>query len=192
MEDEQGTLSRYGVQEYQYIKASDTVGLDNQAASLTLGRRLCRSKTPTRMQEKEESLPTSLRSKSLSSLERNMKVDQVSGGVVHLVSQGIASCRKFKLMLPPTNADTVLNALKARSLGRFAPATTSSSSTTTHTRTHEQVVGARCVVSTDEAANAEVEKRGTIRFVGETSFGDGKGEWVGIELDEPVGKNDGR
>jgi len=95
-------------------------------------------------------------------------------------------------MLCDHDADTVLNALKARSLGRFAPATTSSSSTATHTHTPEQVIGARCIVSTDEASNAEVEKRGTIRFVGETLFGDGKGEWIGIELDEPVGKNDGR
>ena len=32
-------------------------------------------------------------------------------------------------------------------------------------------------------------KTGTLRYIGETEFA--KGEWAGIELDEPTGKNDG-
>jgi tubulin-specific chaperone B len=44
-------------------------------------------------------------------------------------------------------------------------------------------VGVRCQVGDDET------KRGWIRFVGDTEFA--PGVWVGIEYDEPRGKNDG-
>lgn len=49
-------------------------------------------------------------------------------------------------------------------------------------------VGARCEVETAEEG---FHKRGTVRFVGQTKFGTGEGIWVGIEYDEPIGKNDG-
>jgi tubulin-folding cofactor B len=42
-------------------------------------------------------------------------------------------------------------------------------------------VGSRCEV--------EGGRRGVIRYTGETEFA--KGYWVGVEYDEPVGKNDG-
>lgn len=47
-------------------------------------------------------------------------------------------------------------------------------------------IGARCEV---ESAEPGFSKRGTVRFVGQTKFS--KGTWVGIEYDEPFGKNDG-
>jgi len=49
-------------------------------------------------------------------------------------------------------------------------------------------VGQRCRLIQDPSQNT-VEKRGTIMFVGKTEFQ--KGYWVGIKLDEPLGKNDG-
>lgn len=49
-------------------------------------------------------------------------------------------------------------------------------------------IGARCEVETAEEG---FHKRGTVRFVGSTKFGTGEGIWVGIEYDEPIGKNDG-
>jgi tubulin-folding cofactor B len=47
-------------------------------------------------------------------------------------------------------------------------------------------VGSRCEV---ESLEPGLKKRGTVRFVGDTKFS--KGVWVGIEYDEPIGKNDG-
>ncbi|KAK0554836.1 hypothetical protein OC846_001939 [Tilletia horrida] len=52
----------------------------------------------------------------------------------------------------------------------------------------ELKVGARCVV--DASGTATNERRGTIRYVGFTEFAKGS-VWVGVEYDEPVGKNDG-
>ncbi|EKM50563.1 uncharacterized protein PHACADRAFT_263912 [Phanerochaete carnosa HHB-10118-sp] len=49
-------------------------------------------------------------------------------------------------------------------------------------------IGARCEV---ETAEESFHKRGKVKFVGPTKFGKGDGVWVGIEYDEPIGKNDG-
>jgi tubulin-folding cofactor B len=47
-------------------------------------------------------------------------------------------------------------------------------------------LNSRCEI---EAGDVGLKKRGTVRFVGKTKFA--KGMWVGIEYDEPLGKNDG-
>ncbi|OCF35425.1 tubulin-folding cofactor B [Kwoniella heveanensis BCC8398] len=85
--------------------------------------------------------------------------------------------------------DTVLSHLKANKLGRFADVPTNL--TYPHPSALEEIdpsirVGARCEVS-----HGGLGKRGTVRFVGVAS-GIGKGGvWIGVELDEPLGKSDG-
>ncbi|EGG06974.1 uncharacterized protein MELLADRAFT_35886 [Melampsora larici-populina 98AG31] len=49
-------------------------------------------------------------------------------------------------------------------------------------------LGSRCEVS---GSNGTSASRGTIRFVGPVEFNKTHAFWVGIELDEPDGKNDG-
>ncbi|KAL3960046.1 hypothetical protein ACCO45_005163 [Purpureocillium lilacinum] len=87
--------------------------------------------------------------------------------------------------------DSVLAWKKAQKLGRFDP----------NAPDHEQAklaalddevrrrgieVGRRCRVGSEDA------RRGVVRYVGEVKeIPAGRGTWVGVQLDEPVGKNDG-
>lgn len=79
--------------------------------------------------------------------------------------------------------DSVLAYKQRHKVGRFAP----SSETPPPVVNVDIPIGARCQVESDEEG---LHKRGTVRFVGQTSFAK-VGVWVGIEYDEPIGRNDG-
>jgi tubulin-folding cofactor B len=60
------------------------------------------------------------------------------------------------------------------------------------TKTHQSQIeqrgiklGARCIVGEDS------QRRGSVRFIGPVDDLPGGGWWVGVQYDEPVGKNDG-
>ncbi|KAI0731029.1 CAP Gly-rich domain-containing protein [Earliella scabrosa] len=79
--------------------------------------------------------------------------------------------------------DTVLAYKQRNKIGRFAAKTTEEPQ---ETQSIDIPIGARCEV---ESAEEDFRKRGTVRYVGPTDFA--KGVWVGVEYDEPIGKNDG-
>lgn len=88
-------------------------------------------------------------------------------------------------------SDSVLAWKKAQKLGRFDPNAPSHEQAKL-TALEEEIgqrgiaVGKRCRVSGDDT------RRGTVKYVGEVKeIPGGRGAWVGIHLDEPVGKNDG-
>ncbi|KAJ3787256.1 tubulin-folding cofactor B [Lentinula aff. detonsa] len=79
--------------------------------------------------------------------------------------------------------DSVLAYKQQHQVGRFAPKTEITKEAPPSVGIS---VNSRCEVESSEPG---LSKRGTIRFVGETKFA--SGVWVGIEYDEPFGKNDG-
>jgi len=81
--------------------------------------------------------------------------------------------------------DTVLAYKQRNKIGRFAEKDADSAPAVVPELNIP--TDARCEVETDEE---DFHKRGTVRFVGPTQFAKG-GVWVGIEYDEPIGKNDG-
>lgn len=87
--------------------------------------------------------------------------------------------------------DSVLAWKKAQKLGRFdpeAPSIEAAKIAALEREIRERgiEVGKRCRVGSEDT------KRGTVMYVGDvTEIPGGLGAWVGIRLDEPVGKNDG-
>ncbi|RKP36423.1 CAP Gly-rich domain-containing protein [Dimargaris cristalligena] len=85
--------------------------------------------------------------------------------------------------------DTVRAFKKAHKLGRFSAETQAQAKAAESEFKQEAGListGARCQVRlTDDG----LAKNGTVRYVGPTHFS--SGYWVGVEYDEPLGKNDG-
>lgn len=73
-------------------------------------------------------------------------------------------------------------------MGRFSEPTTKLESSAPIPSSQVQI-GTRCRIQEDDGS---IERRGVIRYVGPTKFGKRIGSiWVGVELDEPLGKNNG-
>ncbi|CAG7847902.1 Tubulin-folding cofactor B AltName: Full=Cytoskeleton-associated protein 1; AltName: Full=Cytoskeleton-associated protein CKAPI; AltName: Full=Tubulin-specific chaperone B [Serendipita indica DSM 11827] len=100
----------------------------------------------------------------------------------------VSQVEKFDLTKDDeTWADTVKSYIEKHQMGRFAPKTDSPATPTLAEISAQYPIGSRCEVATD----AGPKYRGTIRFVGETEFGNKTGVWIGVEYDEAWGKNDG-
>jgi tubulin-folding cofactor B len=101
----------------------------------------------------------------------------------------LSAVEKFELTPEEyeSRRDTVLSHLKANKLGRFAETPTNLTQTPPAPIPSNIKIGERCEV---QSGDGTIDRRGTIRFVGEAAMGKG-GVWVGVEMDEPTGKGDG-
>ncbi|KAM9989018.1 hypothetical protein ACTFIY_005047 [Dictyostelium cf. discoideum] len=83
------------------------------------------------------------------------------------------------------------NQLKKENDTTATTATTTTTTTTTNNTTDNEIeikVGDRCKVISDDPTNYD-ERLGKVQYVGTVEFS--SGVWIGVELDLPLGKNDG-
>lgn len=90
-----------------------------------------------------------------------------------------------------SRTDSVLAWKKAHQLGRFdpdAPSIEQQKINASYREVEERHVklDARCRLLPDSD-----HRRGTVRYIGDIAEIPGVGVWIGVELDEPTGKNDG-
>jgi tubulin-folding cofactor B len=110
-----------------------------------------------------------------------------SGSLYHVLR--IADWRHLQMTMHLT-LDTVRAYKQQHKLGRFAPSSFNSALVSANDISPIDLpLGSRCQI---RDGGDSLPRRGTVRFVGQTGFGKQDGSfWVGIELDEPLGRNDG-
>jgi tubulin-specific chaperone B len=105
----------------------------------------------------------------------------------------VSAVEKYEMPIEQYEAlpSTVLSWKKQKQLGRFDPDLSRREREKLDAQYLEVAnagieIGKRCRVG-----GTEGDRRGVVKFVGEVDELGGGGVWVGVEYDEPVGKNDG-
>jgi tubulin-folding cofactor B len=120
----------------------------------------------------------------LSDYQNNkIRIHVIDNNIIVGQSDDLSRVQKFELSREEyeKKRDSVLAFKKEHKLGRFAKDNESNEQSISN----DIKVGQRCEVS----VKGLPKRRATVRFVGNTNFKSGL--WVGVEYDEPLGKNDG-
>ncbi|KAK9762345.1 hypothetical protein K7432_012006 [Basidiobolus ranarum] len=120
-----------------------------------------------------------------------LKVNDVNPNRIKNQYTDLSLVEKFELPQEEyeKRSDSVLAFKQRNKLGRFSDSRSASEADANEMYAEiaqDIKTGDRCEV---DIGSGELKRRGTVRFVGETKFK--PGVWVGVQYDEPLGKNDG-